>query len=94
MTELKTLKDIELGVYSDRCICGRPIKDHEWNFEGKSIKQPCEDTECEDFKTPYDVLKAEAVKWVKHFRKSGLPSKYTMENDFTAFFNLSEEDLK
>lgn len=39
-------------------------------------------------------LKSEAIKWVKFFRKTGIPSKHTMENDFTAFFNLTSEDLK
>ncbi len=42
----------------------------------------------------HDVVKQEAIKWVKHIRSSGLDSKYTMENDFTKFFNITEEDLK
>ena len=39
------------------------------------------------------VIKQEAIKWVKHIRRI-CPAKYTMENDFTKFFNITEEDLK
>ena len=38
-----------------------------------------------------ETLKAEAVKWVKEYRKHG---ELMITEDFKHFFNLTEEDLK
>ena len=48
---------------------------------------------------PYDVqiridMRKEAIKWVKQIRSIGIDRKYTMENDFMNFFNITSEDLK
>jgi len=65
MNKLKTLKDIDLGVNDSigNCICGRQLKEHNWNFDNK--KQPCEDSDCEDFLPIKTVLKQEASNWIK-----------------------------
>ena len=69
--KLKTLKDIDLGLYDDACICGHYIKEHEWYVGEKNKKQPCTECNCKDFKTPHDNLKQEVIKWVKEICKDG-----------------------
>ena len=40
--------------------------------------------------TPQDILKKEAIKWVKEANKE---KRLVMQWDFMKFFNITEEDL-
>lgn len=79
MTELKTLKDLEFEQVTDVRPDG-----YEGNvpFRKKIVKRKCVFSY---------LLKAEAIKWVKHFYN---PDKTTMEiKEWLHFFNITEEEL-
>ncbi len=67
----------------------KTLKDIEVRCDFNHITEDYEDTDY----IHIDDLRQEAIKWVKHFRKFRINSKHTMENDFTKFFNITEEDL-
>jgi len=106
--KLKTLKDIDLGIYDDACICGHYIKQHDWNTE-IGEKEPCNECDCKNFIRPHDNLKQEAIKWIKEIReefdneRSGtkleanhyLFGYFEGKIDFIKeFFNLTDEEIK
>ena len=77
--KLKTLKD-----FTDKeCYCWFPS--FYLDLEDKCKKKRA---------IPEDLLKAEAVKWVKHFESDNEKGDLTCLAWIKHFFNITEEDLK
>jgi hypothetical protein len=104
MTELKTLKDIELGVYSDKCICSHSLKDHELYGEKCEL---CYDAAkpCLKFIDTPTNLRLEAIKWIKSMQDK----EWDYDDEWACcemgnrseaiewikhFFNIKEEELR
>ena len=49
---------------------------------------------CKDNHLYHNELKAEAIKWVKHYRKRKCRGDKHKAEGFKHFFNITEEDLE
>ena len=78
MTEIKTLQDL-------------------WKEKNKDLKEKgitCACGNCDLVSFKIKELKAEAVKWVKHYREYDSHSTgFNVDEEFMKFFNLTLEDL-